>query len=98
MILRIRSQVENSLFTSIICLRFGHVGERIGNVTISSVSQKNREGSLVINILLEFWGNGYGSEALECVADHAFKNLALHRLSLGVFSYNQRAVATYRKL
>ncbi|KAI0087836.1 hypothetical protein BDY19DRAFT_1010758 [Irpex rosettiformis] len=90
--------IENSLFTGIVCLRFGHVGERIGNVAINSVSQKNREGSLVINILPEFWGNGYGSEILECVIDHAFKNLALHRLSLGVFSYNQRAVATYKKL
>lgn len=91
-------QIDKTLFTCIACLRFGHVGERIGHVAIDRVSEKNREGTLVINILPEFWGNGYGAEILECVIDHGFKNLALHRLSLAVFSYNQRAVATYKKL
>lgn len=91
-------QIDKTLFTCIACLRFGHVGERIGHVAIDRVSEKNREGTLVINILPEFWGNGYGTEILECVIDHGFKNLALHRLSLAVFSYNQRAVATYKKL
>lgn len=87
--------MNDSLFAGMIC---SNAGDLVGNVGIHSTSVKNREGSLVINILPQYSGKGYATEVLECVLDHAFKNLALHRISLGVFEKNAPALALYRKL
>jgi RimJ/RimL family protein N-acetyltransferase len=38
-------------------------------------------------------GQGYGYEAMQLALRFAFDELNLHRLSLNVFSYNQRAIA-----
>ena len=38
------------------------------------------------------WGHGYGSEATALMLDHAFGVLALHRVGLAVFEYNERAM------
>lgn len=45
----------------------------------------------------EYWGKGYGSEAMQLVLRYAFSELNLHRVSLGVFSYNVRAMRAYEK-
>ena len=44
------------------------------------------------------WGQGFGSEALSLLLDYAFNLLNLNSIMLGVFSFNQRAIASYRKL
>ena len=44
------------------------------------------------------WGQGYGSEAMRLVLRYAFDELNLHRVSLTVFAYNERALRTYRRL
>jgi RimJ/RimL family protein N-acetyltransferase len=44
------------------------------------------------------WGQGYGSEALGLLLDYAFNLLNLNSVMLGVFSFNKRAIASYRKL
>lgn len=44
------------------------------------------------------WGQGYGSEATALVLDHAFDGLGLHRVALGVFATNPRAIACYERL
>jgi len=46
----------------------------------------------------EYWGKGYGTEAMRLVARYAFEELGLHRLSLNVFSYNERAIHSYEKV
>ena len=43
------------------------------------------------------WGKGYGTDAMRIIQRYAFSELNLHRLSLGVFSYNQRAIRSYVK-
>lgn len=43
-------------------------------------------------------GQGYGQEALTLLLDYAFLELNLHRLSLRVFSFNDRAVKLYKSL
>jgi RimJ/RimL family protein N-acetyltransferase len=45
----------------------------------------------------EYWGKGYGTDALRVIQRYAFEELYLHRLSLTVFEYNQRAVRSYEK-
>lgn len=46
----------------------------------------------------EFWGKGYGSDAMRVLLRYAFTELNLRRISLGVFEYNQRAVRSYEKV
>ena len=46
----------------------------------------------------DYWGKGYGEEAMTLLLDYAFDHLNLHRVHLGVFSTNPRAQRLYRKL
>ncbi len=43
-------------------------------------------------------GRGYGTEAMQAVVDHAFDEVRLHRLELGVFDFNPRAQRVYEKV
>ena len=45
----------------------------------------------------EHWGKGYGTDAMQVIQRYAFDELNLHRLSLTVFAYNQRAIRSYEK-
>jgi RimJ/RimL family protein N-acetyltransferase len=45
----------------------------------------------------EYWGKGYGSEAMQLALRYAFTELNLHRVSLFVFAYNKRAIQSYYK-
>jgi RimJ/RimL family protein N-acetyltransferase len=45
----------------------------------------------------EFWGRGYGSDALRLALRYAFQELNAHHVSLGVFEYNPRAQRAYEK-
>jgi RimJ/RimL family protein N-acetyltransferase len=46
----------------------------------------------------EYRGKGYGSDALRLVVGYGFRELGLYRVSLGVFSYNERAIRAYEKV
>lgn len=45
----------------------------------------------------EYWGKGYGTDAMRILLRYAFEELNLHRLSLSVFEYNSRAIRSYEK-
>ena len=45
----------------------------------------------------EYWGEGYGTDAMGILLRYAFEELNLHRLSLSVFEYNSRAIRSYEK-
>jgi RimJ/RimL family protein N-acetyltransferase len=46
----------------------------------------------------DYWGKGYGSDAMRILLRYAFSELNLHRLSLSVFEYNRRAIRSYQKV
>lgn len=46
----------------------------------------------------DFWGRGYGTDAMKVILRYAFTELNLHRVTLGVFGYNPRAVRSYEKV
>ena len=46
----------------------------------------------------DFWGNGYGTDAMKVILRYAFTELNLHRVTLGVFGYNPRALRSYEKV
>jgi RimJ/RimL family protein N-acetyltransferase len=45
----------------------------------------------------EFWGKGYGTDAMRLALRYAFHELNLRRVTLGVFEYNERAQKSYLK-
>jgi RimJ/RimL family protein N-acetyltransferase len=45
----------------------------------------------------DYWGKGYGSDALNIFLGYAFRQVGLRRVSLTVFEYNPRAIRTYEK-
>lgn len=59
---------------------------------------KNRNAELGISLSTKHWDKGYGSEALPLVVDYAFRGLGVHRVSLGVFGGNERAVKVYERV
>lgn len=73
-------------------------GEAIGFVNLWGANVKNRSGTLGILLGKPFWSQGYGSEALGLVLDYAFREMNLHRVELGVYAFNDRAIHVYQKL
>jgi RimJ/RimL family protein N-acetyltransferase len=69
----------------------------IGTCALSQLDSDN--GSALYHITIgekDTWGCGYGTEATRLMLDHAFGTLNLHRIGLSVFSFNERAIRSYR--
>ena len=45
-----------------------------------------------------YWGKGYGTEAIILLLDWAFTYLGLHNILLETYDYNERSLASYRKV
>jgi RimJ/RimL family protein N-acetyltransferase len=45
----------------------------------------------------EYWGQGFGTDAMQAILRYAFTELNFHRVTLGVFEYNPRAIRSYEK-
>jgi RimJ/RimL family protein N-acetyltransferase len=45
----------------------------------------------------EYWGKGYGTDAIRVILRYAFTELNLRRVTLVVFAYNPRAIKSYQK-
>jgi RimJ/RimL family protein N-acetyltransferase len=70
----------------------------IGLTTFSNLDPDN--GSVLFHISLgerDAWGRGYGTEATRLMIGLAFESIGLHRVSLSVFSFNERAIRSYEK-
>jgi RimJ/RimL family protein N-acetyltransferase len=46
----------------------------------------------------EYWGKGYGTDAMRLLLRYAFDELGLHRITLKTFSFNLRAIRSYEKV
>jgi RimJ/RimL family protein N-acetyltransferase len=46
----------------------------------------------------DYWGKGYGTDAMKLVVQYAFEELGLQRVSLGLHEYNARALKSYEKV
>jgi len=71
----------------------------IGIVSLINIDYKNRNAECIIDIgEKEYWGKGYGAEGMQLILDYAFREMNLHRVSLRVFSFNDRAIRLYSKI
>ena len=58
------------------------------------------QGEALVAIALgerEYWGNGYGTDAMTVMLGYAFSELNLRKVGLIVFEYNPRAIRSYEK-
>lgn len=69
----------------------------IGIGDIESILWTHRVGWVSLALGPVYWGQGYGTEALQLLVRYAFCELDLYRLQLAVFDDNARALALYRK-
>ncbi|HEX8870965.1 MAG TPA: GNAT family protein [Lentzea sp.] len=70
-------------------------GRFLGEVVLT-INPFNRSAGLRI-FLQDGFGKGYGTIAIKHVLDHAFGELALHRVDLEVYEFNDRAIHVYKK-
>ena len=70
----------------------------IGEIDLDGVLWTHGEAFVGISLgEREFWGKGYGTDAMRVILKYAFTELNLDRLSLNVFDYNPRARRSYEK-
>lgn len=73
-------------------------GTYIGAAGLHGIDLVDRNAEVGMVIAEEKnWGRGYGREALDLLAELAFRTLNLHRLHLRVYAYNRRAIRMYEK-
>ncbi len=73
--------------------------ELIGNCSIFRINHHNRKAEVGIFIgAKNYWGKGYGTEALSLLVDYGFNILNLNNIMLETFSFNQRALKSYKKV
>ncbi|KAH8104693.1 acyl-CoA N-acyltransferase [Cristinia sonorae] len=73
-------------------------GEWVGYLCLVDQNPKNRDGEISILLTKSQWGKGYATEVLQFTVDYAFRVFNLHRVSLGVFGSNDRALEVYKKV
>lgn len=73
--------------------------ELLGNCGIHDINYRDRTAIAGIFIGEENErNNGYGTETLQLLLDYGFHYLNLNNIMLNVFSFNERAIACYKKV
>jgi RimJ/RimL family protein N-acetyltransferase len=71
----------------------------IGYCQLMWVQANHRHAWISIGIgEADYRGKGYGTDAMRVLVGYAFRELDLHRITLSVYSYNQRAIRCYEKV
>lgn len=71
-------------------------GQYIGYCSLMHL--QNRYGNLELGILIgdrEYWGRGYGREAIKLLLDYGFRYLGARRIDLTTHAKNERAIRCY---
>ncbi|HEX8608097.1 MAG TPA: GNAT family protein [Pedobacter sp.] len=73
-------------------------GNVIGHISLGNISEKNRAARISrVWIGREHRGKGFCQDMMIEVNRVGFEELNLHRISLGVFSFNKAAIQCYKK-
>lgn len=71
--------------------------EPVGLVHLFDI-HPGESGTLAYWLLPEYRGNGYATEGAGLLVDHAFQNLALHRVFAWTIDYNEKSQSLLRRL
>lgn len=73
-------------------------GMHIGNIKIGNIDTIHRFADVGLIIgEKSMWGNGYGTEAIALVTNHAFKKLKLNKLIAGIYANNHGSFKAFIK-
>ncbi|WP_180357829.1 GNAT family N-acetyltransferase [Streptomyces sp. NP160] len=72
-------------------------GQLAGHLTLWGAGWGDRSAELGVLLGPEHQGRGLGPDALRVLLRYAFDELGLHRVSLEVWAFNDRALAAYRR-
>ncbi len=72
-------------------------GTWVGEVVLNDWDAGNESCNFRILVGPRGRDRGLGTEATRLLLDHAFTHLPLHRISLGVYAFNPRALRVYEK-
>jgi RimJ/RimL family protein N-acetyltransferase len=78
-----------------------HIDEKqyIGNIELRMINTIAKRGMLGIMIFNpDYWGKGYGEEAIKLILQFGFETLNLKTVELEVFDFNKRAQMCYKKV
>jgi RimJ/RimL family protein N-acetyltransferase len=74
-------------------------GAHIGNISLFDINWKERHAELGITIGdKDFWGQGYGTDAVRTMLRVAFGDMNLHRVFLRVHADNARGIQCYKNV
>ncbi|KEQ63798.1 acyl-CoA N-acyltransferase [Aureobasidium melanogenum CBS 110374] len=99
--------MEKCLLGVVICLQSTNTdndkstSNPIGAIHLTKLPENqshHRSTEIGIEILQEYQGKGYGSEAIRWIVDWAFERLGLHRVQVRAFGWNVRAIELYKRL
>ncbi|MDT7789756.1 MAG: hypothetical protein QOF58_8175 [Pseudonocardiales bacterium] len=96
---RLADREENSYEKVTLCVETVEERKTIGIVALRDADPVNARGKVDIYIgEQEFWGGGYGTDALRTLCRYGFRTLRLHSIELTVVEANERAIRSYQKL
>ncbi|WP_280697080.1 GNAT family protein [Kitasatospora sp. GP82] len=72
-------------------------GACAGEAVLNKWDSDNRSCNFRIALAPSGQNRGLGTEALRLIVGYGFEQLGLHRISLGVFAFNPRAIHSYEK-
>jgi RimJ/RimL family protein N-acetyltransferase len=71
--------------------------ETIGEVGLHSIDHYHQRADVGVSIGKQYWGRGFGQDAVRTLLDYGFRHLNLAKISLRVLADDERAVGAYRK-
>jgi RimJ/RimL family protein N-acetyltransferase len=73
-------------------------GDFLGEVVLNELDTQAATMNLRIALLSTILGRGIGTQSVKLVVDYGFQVLGLSRITLDVWSENQRAIRVYEKV
>ncbi|BBE30378.1 N-acetyltransferase [Tepiditoga spiralis] len=70
----------------------------IGGCGINEIDWKNSVATVGIFLGKPYWNKGYGTEALKILVDFIFNEMNINKVKLNVYSFNERAIKSYKKV
>lgn len=71
----------------------------IGGISLRDIDLTMGAAELGISIgRKDYWGKGFGTEAITLLMDYSFTVLGLHNIMLTTAAYNERAIRSYLKV
>jgi RimJ/RimL family protein N-acetyltransferase len=73
-------------------------GDAIGMCVLHAIDHFSRRCELGIAIGRDFWGKGFGQDAVRTLVDYAFEHLNMNKVALRVRADDPRALGAYLKV